>query len=122
MRAVTDPSLPWTGVVFGLTISSVWYWCSDQVIVQRALAAKNMIHVKAGVVLAGCLKMLPLFIMVFPGMISRLLFPGKVASVGCLSKKIYFRTKAEFEMSILKLRFKFFIYLISISMNVYKHF
>ncbi|KAF6019352.1 SLC5A9 [Bugula neritina] len=80
MRAVTDPSLPWTGVVFGLTISSVWYWCSDQVIVQRALAAKNMIHVKAGVVLAGCLKMLPLFIMVFPGMISRLLFPELV---GC---------------------------------------
>lgn len=31
MRSVDDPSLPWTGVIFGLTISSVWYWCSDQV-------------------------------------------------------------------------------------------
>ena len=43
---------------------------------QRALAAKNMIHVKAGTIAAGCLKILPLFLMVFPGMISRILFPG----------------------------------------------
>ena len=43
---------------------------------QRTLAAKNMVHVKAGTILAGCLKVLPLFLMVFPGMISRLLYPG----------------------------------------------
>lgn len=48
-----------------------------QVIVQRALAAKNMNHVKAGAVLAGALKLLPLFLMVIPGMISRVLFPGQ---------------------------------------------
>lgn len=48
-----------------------------QVIVQRALAAKNMVNVKAGTIMAGCLKILPLFLMVFPGMISRILFPGK---------------------------------------------
>ena len=30
-RDVTDDDYPWTGVVFGLTISSIWYWCSDQV-------------------------------------------------------------------------------------------
>lgn len=47
-------------------------------IVQRALAAKNMIHVKAGTIFAGALKILPLFLMVFPGMISRILFPGEV--------------------------------------------
>lgn len=51
-----------------------------QVIVQRALAAKNMIHVKAGTIFAGLLKVLPLFIMVFPGMISRILFPGEFSN------------------------------------------
>ncbi|XP_067938623.1 sodium/glucose cotransporter 4-like [Watersipora subatra] len=79
MRPADDGSLPWPGVIFGLTISSVWYWCSDQVIVQRALAAKNLVHAKAGTVFAGCLKILPLFIMVIPGMISRLLYPELVA-------------------------------------------
>nr|KAG5700197.1 hypothetical protein BaRGS_011040 [Batillaria attramentaria] len=40
MRPHDDSDLPWTGLVFGLTVSAVWYWCSDQVIVQRVLAAK----------------------------------------------------------------------------------
>lgn len=50
-----------------------------QVIVQRALAAKNIIHAKAGTVLAGILKLLPLFLLVMPGMISRILFPGELS-------------------------------------------
>ena len=62
-----ESDLPWTGVVFGLTISSLWYWCSDQVIVQRALAAKTMVHAKSGCVFASYLKLLPMWIMVFPG-------------------------------------------------------
>lgn len=69
--------LPWTGVAFGLTVSAVWYWCSDQVIVQRALASKSLSHAKAGTITAGYLKMLPLFLLVFPGMIARILYPGK---------------------------------------------
>lgn len=40
MHDPSEDDLPWTGVVFGLTVSGMWYWCSDQVIVQRALAAK----------------------------------------------------------------------------------
>ena len=47
-------------------------------IVQRALAAKNLTHAKAGTVFAGVLKILPLFLMVLPGMISRLLYAGKI--------------------------------------------
>nr|7SL8_A Chain A, Sodium/glucose cotransporter 1 [Homo sapiens] len=73
--------LPWPGFIFGLTILALWYWCTDQVIVQRCLAAKNMSHVKGGCILAGYLKLLPMFIMVMPGMISRILFPDKVACV-----------------------------------------
>lgn len=49
---------------------------SFQVIVQRSLAAKNLSHAKSGSVLAGTLKLLPMFIMVMPGMISRILYPG----------------------------------------------
>lgn len=71
--------LPWSGMTFGLAISSIWYWCSDQVIVQRALASKDLSHAKAACILAGYLKLLPLFIMIFPGMAARVLFPDEVA-------------------------------------------
>lgn len=50
----------------------------DQVIVQRALAGKTYDHAKAGTVFCGYLKILPLFLIIFPGMIARILFPGKV--------------------------------------------
>ncbi|KAL4609643.1 sodium/glucose cotransporter 1 [Arapaima gigas] len=73
--------LPWPGLVFGLTIIATWYWCTDQVIVQRCLSAKNMSHVKAGCILCGYLKLLPMFLMVFPGMISRVLYTDVVACV-----------------------------------------
>uniref|UniRef100_A0A8C9VHH2 Sodium/glucose cotransporter 1 n=1 Tax=Scleropages formosus TaxID=113540 RepID=A0A8C9VHH2_SCLFO len=73
--------LPWPGLVFGLTILATWYWCTDQVIVQRCLSAKNMSHVKAGCILCGYLKLLPMFLMVFPGMISRILYTDVVACV-----------------------------------------
>ena len=53
-------------------------YSNKQVIVQRALAAKNVSHAKGGAILAGYLKLLPLFFMVFPGMVSRALFPGNV--------------------------------------------
>ncbi|VDP74524.1 unnamed protein product [Echinostoma caproni] len=79
-REVEDPDLPWTGVIFGLTISNIWYWCTDQVIVQRTLSAKNLTHAKGGCLLAGILKLLPLWLLIFPGMIARILF---VDEVGC---------------------------------------
>ena len=58
--------------------SSIWYWCADQVIVQRTLSAKNISHAKAGCVLASLLKFLPLFLLVFPGMAARVLFTNEV--------------------------------------------
>ncbi|KAM4532766.1 sodium/glucose cotransporter 1-like [Fundulus diaphanus] len=73
--------LPWPGLVFGLTIQATWYWCTDQVIVQRCLSAKNLSHVKGGCILCGYLKLLPMFLMVFPGMISRILYSDVVACV-----------------------------------------
>ncbi|XP_072207053.1 sodium/glucose cotransporter 1 isoform X4 [Excalfactoria chinensis] len=68
--------LPWPGLTIGLSILTLWYWCTDQVIVQRCLSGKNMSHVKAGCVMCGYLKLLPMFIIVMPGMISRILYTG----------------------------------------------
>ncbi|XP_048028973.1 sodium/glucose cotransporter 1-like isoform X1 [Megalobrama amblycephala] len=73
--------LPWPGMIFGLTIQAGWYFCTDQVIVQRCLSAKNLSHVKAGCILCGYLKLLPMFLMVFPGMISRVLYTDEIACV-----------------------------------------
>ncbi|XP_071322635.1 sodium/glucose cotransporter 1 [Trachinotus anak] len=79
-NAITG-DLPWPGLVFGLTIQALWYWCTDQVIVQRCLSAKSLSHVKAGCILCGYLKLLPMFLMVFPGMISRILYVDEIACV-----------------------------------------
>ncbi|XP_077984828.1 sodium/glucose cotransporter 4-like [Glandiceps talaboti] len=76
-----DSSMPWPGVLFGIHILSAYYFCANQVLVQRALAAKNVTHAKAGTILAGYLKMLPIFLMVYPGMISRILHTDIVACV-----------------------------------------
>ncbi|KAL3866751.1 hypothetical protein ACJMK2_044027 [Sinanodonta woodiana] len=81
LRSADSGDLPWPGNVFGITILSAWYFCSDQVLAQRSLSAKNMLHVKGGSILAAYLKILPLFTIVFPGMISRVLFTEEVACV-----------------------------------------
>ena len=83
-----ESDLPWTGVVIGMTISSIWYWCSDQVIVQRALASRNMCNAKGGCILAGYLKLLPMFLLVFPGMAARVLYTDRIA---CANPDICFK-------------------------------
>src|SRR5262249_17228957 len=73
-KPATHPDFPWTGVVFGAPILGVWYWCTDQHIVQRVLAAKNVTEARRGTVFAGFLKILPVFIFVLPGMIAAALY------------------------------------------------
>ncbi|XP_071759597.1 sodium/glucose cotransporter 4 isoform X2 [Centroberyx gerrardi] len=83
-RLLRDPltgDLPWPGLVFGLTVLATWVWCTDQVIVQRSLSARSLSHAKGGSVLGGYLKLLPMFFIVMPGMISRALFPDEVGCV-----------------------------------------
>src|SRR5262245_22125123 len=72
-RATSDPDFPWTGIVFGAPILAVWYWCTDQYIVQRTLAAKSIGEARRGTFFAACLKLLPLFIFVLPGVIAYVL-------------------------------------------------
>uniref|UniRef100_A0A8C4N5R7 Sodium/myo-inositol cotransporter 2 n=1 Tax=Eptatretus burgeri TaxID=7764 RepID=A0A8C4N5R7_EPTBU len=78
-RDARTADFPWPGVLIGMTIPSVWYWCSDQVIVQRSLSARNLLHAKGGSLFASVMKVLPLFMMVMTGMISRVLYPDEVA-------------------------------------------
>lgn len=66
-KPMTDPDFPWTGIVFGAPILGVWYWCTDQFIVQRILSARNETEARRGAIFAGFLKLLPLFIFVVPG-------------------------------------------------------
>uniref|UniRef100_A0A8C1UFW3 Sodium/mannose cotransporter SLC5A10 n=1 Tax=Cyprinus carpio TaxID=7962 RepID=A0A8C1UFW3_CYPCA len=84
MHLFRDPvhgDLPWPGMTLGLTILATWYWCTDQVIVQRSLSAKNLSHAKGASIFASYLKMLPMIFIILPGMISRALYPDTVACV-----------------------------------------
>jgi len=74
IKPVSDPSFPWTGIFFGAPILGIWYWCTDQVIVQRVLSARDEGHAKAGAIFAGFLKILPVFMLVLPGIIAFALF------------------------------------------------
>ncbi|MGA9117593.1 MAG: sodium:solute symporter [Bacteroidota bacterium] len=81
-KPVTDPDFPWTGIVFGAPILGIWYWCTDQYIVQRVLSARNLDHARAGTILAGFLKILPVFLLILPGIIALHLSGGKVSGDG----------------------------------------
>jgi SSS family solute:Na+ symporter len=69
-RPSNDPDFPWTGILFGAPILGVWYWCTDQFIVQRVLSAKNISNARKGTIFGGFLKIMPLFIFIIPGVIA----------------------------------------------------
>ncbi|MFQ5446413.1 MAG: sodium:solute symporter [Saprospiraceae bacterium] len=74
---------PWVGMLFCAPIIGLWYWCTDQYIVQRTLAAANLTEARRGTIAAACLKLLPVFIFIIPGMICfALAASGKVPSLG----------------------------------------
>ena len=60
---------PWLGMLFCAPIIGLWYWCTDQYIVQRALGAPNQTEARRGCIFAGYLKLLPVFIFIIPGII-----------------------------------------------------
>ncbi|WP_431124127.1 sodium:solute symporter [Flagellimonas flava] len=69
-RPISDPDFPWTGMLIGGTIVGVWYWCTDQYIVQRTLAANNIKIGRRGAIFGAYLKLLPIFIFLIPGIIA----------------------------------------------------
>ncbi len=64
----------WYAFFLGYPVLGIWYWCTDQTIVQRVLGAKAQIDAQRGALFAGLLKILPLFILIFPGVMAFALF------------------------------------------------
>ena len=77
-KPMSDPDFPWTGIIFGAPILGIWYWCTDQYIVQRVLSARNLDQARSGTIFAGFLKILPVFILVLPGVIAYSLSNGEI--------------------------------------------
>lgn len=67
---LSDPEYPWLGILFASPIVGIWYWCTDQHIVQRCLAAKNEQEARRGTIFAAFLKLMPFFIFLIPGLIA----------------------------------------------------
>jgi SSS family solute:Na+ symporter len=90
LRSADDPAnLPWYSVFLGYPVIGLWYWCADQTIVQRVLGAKDENHARVGPLFAGFIKILPVFIFVFPGTIClALIRQGKLPALAD-SKDVY---------------------------------
>jgi SSS family solute:Na+ symporter len=68
-RPLSDPGFPWLGVLIASPIIGIWYWCTDQYIVQRVLSAKDLATARRGALFGGLLKVWPVLIFLIPGMI-----------------------------------------------------
>ena len=68
----------WLAILLGYPVLGVWYWCSDQTIVQRVLGAKDLRNAQNGALFAGLLKITPVFFMVLPGTIAFVILRDKI--------------------------------------------
>ncbi|NOR54212.1 MAG: sodium/solute symporter, partial [Candidatus Aminicenantes bacterium] len=68
----------WLTVIFGYFVLAIWYWCTDQTIVQKVLGARSEKDGQKGAIFAGFLKIIPVFLMVFPGIVGYLLFKEQI--------------------------------------------
>lgn len=76
----TDNSvgLAWYSVLLGYPVLGIWYWCTDQTIVQRVLAARSEHDAQIGPLFAGFIKVLPVFILVLPGVVGYVLYGSEI--------------------------------------------
>jgi len=75
IQPVDDPSLPWPGLFTGVLIVGIYYWTTNQLVVQRTLGAKSLDHGRWGSIFAGFLKLPILFLMILPGTMAVALYP-----------------------------------------------
>ncbi|QMW22186.1 sodium:solute symporter [Sandaracinobacteroides saxicola] len=73
---LSDPHMPWLGLLTGVPILGFYFWCTNQFMVQRVMSAKNVDHGRWGSLFAGLLKLPVLFLMVLPGSAAVLLYPN----------------------------------------------
>lgn len=78
----TDNSvgLAWYSVLLGYPVLGIWYWCTDQTIVQRVLAARSERDAQLGPLFAGFIKVLPVFILVLPGVVGYVLYGDQIGA------------------------------------------
>ncbi len=74
-RPANDDVFPWPAIVLGYPVLGVWFWCTDQTIVQRVLGSRDIQQGQQGAVFAGYLKILTPLIFFLPGIICAVLFP-----------------------------------------------
>lgn len=67
---LSNPDFPWLGILFASPIVGIWYWCTDQHIVQRCLAGRNEQQARRGTIFAAYLKLLPFFVFLIPGLMA----------------------------------------------------
>lgn len=82
-----NDNYPWLGMLFAAPVVGLWYWTTDQYIVQRALGAPNETEARRGSIAAAMLKLLPVFIFIIPGMIAFAL--AKTGQVPAIQAELY---------------------------------
>ncbi|WP_173917538.1 solute:sodium symporter family transporter [Halobacillus sp. Marseille-Q1614] len=82
LNAIGDhqSSVPWTILLTGLLFNNLFYWCTNQAIIQRTLGAKNLAEGQKGVLYAGFFKIFGAFFLVLPGIIAYLLYGDRVSN------------------------------------------
>lgn len=71
-----NPDYPWFAILLGYPVLGVWFWCTDQSMVQSVLAAKSLKHGRLGTAACGYLKILDMLLFILPGIICLILFPN----------------------------------------------
>ncbi len=74
-RSASDPEYPWPAIVLGYPVIGIFFWCTDQTIVQRVLGGKSLVHSQSGTIFASFLKIITPFIFFVPGILCRVLHP-----------------------------------------------
>ena len=76
IRPADDATMPWTGLLTGVPLIGFYFWCANQTMVQRVLAARNIDHGRWGSLMGGAMKLTNLFLVCLPGAAALLLFPN----------------------------------------------
>lgn len=74
-RPANDPDMPWPGIFSGVLVIGIYFWCMNQFVIQRSLAARSLEHARWGALFAGVLKLPNLFLLIIPGVIAIQLYP-----------------------------------------------
>ena len=90
-HSLSHKAFPWLGVVVASATIGVWYWCTDQFIIQRTLAAKNLTNARRGAIWGGALKLCPVFLFLVPGMLGFALWHNNVTVNGTPFQELMYK-------------------------------